>query len=58
MEGSLNNLCNVETGDCECKTAAITSKDCSVCADTYYGFPNCQGRYLCFVTIIATKISK
>ena len=46
MEGSLNNLCNVETGDCECKTAAITGKDCSTCADTYYGFPNCQGMYI------------
>ena len=43
MEGSTNNLCNVETGACTCKLASITGDDCSTCADHYYGFPDCGG---------------
>ena len=43
MEGSTNNLCNVETGACTCKLASITGDDCSTCADHYYGFPTCGG---------------
>ena len=43
MDGSENNLCNVETGACTCKSATITGDDCSTCADHYYGFPDCGG---------------
>ena len=51
-EGSINNICNVETGACTCKSATITSNDCSTCADHYYGFPTCGGKYYSINSII------
>ena len=45
--GSENNDCNVLTGHCECKTNFIGGVNCDECVEGYFGFPNCQGKYLC-----------
>ena len=42
-DGSVNDICNVETGKCTCNSASITNFDCTACVDNYYGFPACGG---------------
>ena len=42
-EGSEDNFCNVDSGHCYCKTNNIAGDNCEKCAETFFGFPNCQG---------------
>ena len=50
-ENGSNNytLCDVVTGQCDCKTKMITGRDCKKCEQSYYKFPDCKGKYICFM---------
>lgn len=39
--GTLNNICELKTGDCPC-LPAYTGKFCKECNANYYGFPECR----------------
>ena len=39
MDGSLNTVCNHETGQCDCKPG-VGTRVCSECMEDYYGFFN------------------
>merc|ERR1712109_451312 len=43
-ENGSNNytLCDVVTGQCDCKTKMITGRDCKKCEQSYYKFPDCK----------------
>ena len=42
-EGSMDNNCHKETGNCECKPN-IQGGDCSSCIAKHYAFPKCHGK--------------
>ena len=44
-DGSVNQLCDKSTGNCECHPF-VDGLKCSKCQDGYYGFPECQGTYI------------
>ena len=41
--GINNDVCDVETGQCDCKTN-YGQRQCDACADGYFNFPSCSGR--------------
>ena len=43
MDGSTNNDCNDETGECTCKTYNIIGDKCDSCMEGYYKYPDCKG---------------
>ena len=57
-EGSENNLCNVDSGNCYCKTNNIAGVNCEKCAESFFGFPNCQGIQIAYVEIQLTNSLK
>ena len=44
ISGSISTSCN-SSGECTCKSNVSGTK-CATCMSGYYGFPNCQGRFL------------
>ena len=42
-EGSKDNACDVESGQCFCN-ANVTGDHCDQCSAGYYKFPTCQGK--------------
>ena len=44
-DGSVNQLCDKSSGNCEC-LPFVDGLKCSKCQDGYYGFPECQGTYI------------
>ena len=42
-EGSTNNVCNVETGECDCKNMYIIGDKCEKCMEGHYKHPECKG---------------
>ena len=42
--GSISTFCN-SRGECTCKSN-VNGNKCATCSSGYYGFPNCQGRFL------------
>ena len=42
-QGSFGNTCN-DNGECSCKANVINDK-CNTCADGFFNFPTCQGKY-------------
>ena len=43
--GSRNEDCNVEGGQCECKTN-YAGRTCEECHDGYYNYPDCDSKCL------------
>ena len=43
-EGSENTACDT-AGKCTCKPNVV-GNDCDKCAEGYFGFPDCQGKYM------------
>ena len=43
--GSVDDECDATTGKCTCKENFANDK-CSECIEGFFGFPNCQGKYL------------
>ena len=43
LTGSVNRGCNVETGQCNCKSYNIVGLKCESCREGYYGYPGCKG---------------
>ena len=39
-----NKLCDKESGQCSCMPHVVGLK-CKTCANEYYAFPDCKGRY-------------
>ena len=39
--GSVATKCDLDSGQCECRSN-YGSRDCSACADGYFGYPNCE----------------
>ena len=37
-------MCNVITGQCDCKTAMISGRACDGCGNGYFGFPMCESK--------------
>ena len=44
-KGSNGTKCDNETGHCSC-LLNISGNKCDQCVKGFYGFPNCQGRFL------------
>ena len=44
-DGSVNQLCDKSSGNCEC-LPFVDGLKCSKCQDGYYGFPECQGTHI------------
>merc|ERR1712227_221913 len=42
MGGSTNNVCNVETGECDCKNMYIIGDKCEKCMEGHYKHPECK----------------
>ena len=42
-DGKLDDLCNPETGKCNCKSSTIVGHECDTCEENHYGFPACGG---------------
>lgn len=42
-DGSKDNKCNVEDGQCYCNNHNIIGKNCDKCAENYWNFPKCEG---------------
>ena len=42
--GANGQLCDKESGQCSCNPNVVGLK-CKTCADEYWAFPDCQGRY-------------
>jgi len=47
--GALTQDCNRIGGDCKCRPNVV-GKNCDKCRTGYYGFPNCKGKSLFFLT--------
>ena len=43
IQGSYRHTCN-DNGECSCKANVINDK-CNTCADNFFNFPTCQGKY-------------
>ena len=41
-QGSKNNICNPQSGDCDCREEKFDGKKCDRCKDDFFGFPVCQ----------------
>ena len=39
--GSVATKCDLDSGQCSCRSN-YGSRDCSACADGYFGYPNCE----------------
>ena len=42
--GANSKLCDKESGQCSCMPHVVGLK-CKTCANEYYAFPDCKGRY-------------
>ena len=42
--GSVGTVCNLDSGQCDCRSN-YASRDCSACADGYFGYPTCECEY-------------
>ena len=43
MDGSVDNTCDIISGQCSC-IDNVSGLKCDVCATGWYGFSNCQGK--------------
>ena len=46
-EGAVDNTCTETDGKCTCKEHIIGEK-CAECEEEFFGFPNCEGIYICY----------
>ena len=51
-EGSVDNTCTETDGKCTCKEHIIGEK-CAECEEEFFGFPNCEGMYICNLNLNA-----
>ena len=46
-DGAVDNTCTETDGKCACKSHIIGDK-CAECELEFFGFPNCEGIYICY----------
>ena len=56
-EGSVNNICDANSGKCTCNHKDIVGMDCDKCRENHYGFPSCTGKIIMKLLIEQTLYS-
>lgn len=55
IHGSVNDLCLVKGGQCQCKSN-YTGIDCSLCKLGYFGFPSCRSKKINYTNISSLRM--